>query len=138
MQAHPEDMLGDTCALCARGDEQATDWVCCDRCGSWRHFSCDTRPGLGAFKVRPWCAMLALSYIGMGSASETAGCLHAPWGALQQLQLLAAPSLHYMPQPWHPGGAPWFCKQTLQINHAAYEEGALSAVGVLRLQWCER
>ncbi|CAK0786305.1 hypothetical protein CVIRNUC_009518 [Coccomyxa viridis] len=48
--AHPEDMLGDTCALCARGDEQATDWVCCDRCGSWRHFSCDTRPGLGAFK----------------------------------------------------------------------------------------
>ena len=62
MQAHPEDMLGDTCALCARGDEQATDWVCCDRCGSWQHFSCDTRPGLGAFKVRLWCAMSLPSF----------------------------------------------------------------------------
>ena len=72
MQAHPEDMLGDTCMLCARGDEQATDWVCCDRCGSWQHFSCDNRPGLGAFKVCPRCDISAQSIVGSGSASEAA------------------------------------------------------------------
>ena len=93
MQAHPEDKLGDTCALCARGDEQATDWVCCDRCGSWQHFSCDSRPGLGAFKVRTWCAVSALCLLGMGSASEAAGVSARPMGVLQRLQLLTAPSL---------------------------------------------
>ncbi len=52
LQAHPEDVTGDKCGLCQKGDEQAHDWVCCDACGSWVHFSCDGRPSLGSFKVR--------------------------------------------------------------------------------------
>ena len=29
----------------------AGDWVNCGICGEWAHFGCDTRQGLGAFKV---------------------------------------------------------------------------------------
>ena len=42
-QAHPEDVTGDRCALCGRGDEWATDWISCDACDCWVHFSCDPR-----------------------------------------------------------------------------------------------
>lgn len=52
MQAHPEDVIREHCALCNRGDDHAHDWVCCDSCNTWVHFSCDTRTSLGSFKVR--------------------------------------------------------------------------------------
>lgn len=40
----------DRCTLCGRGEEAgATDWIACDSCNSWVHFSCDKRPGLGTF-----------------------------------------------------------------------------------------
>jgi hypothetical protein len=38
---------GDTCTLCGHGEELATDWVSCDQCNTWVHFSCDKRPFLG-------------------------------------------------------------------------------------------
>ena len=49
-QAHPEDVTGDACSLCGGTDEVAGDWISCDACSAWVHFSCDTRPGMGAFK----------------------------------------------------------------------------------------
>lgn len=50
MQAHPADVVVDRCTLCGRGEEAgATDWIACDGCNSWVHFSCDKRPGLGTF-----------------------------------------------------------------------------------------
>ena len=52
MQAHPEDVIREQCALCHRGDDHAHDWVCCDTCDNWVHFSCDSRSDLGSFKVR--------------------------------------------------------------------------------------
>ena len=60
LQAHPEDVIREQCALCSRGDEHAHDWVCCDTCNTWSHFSCDTRPDLGAFKV--CCTLTLQSY----------------------------------------------------------------------------
>lgn len=43
-------MVVDRCTLCGRGEEAgATDWIACDGCNSWVHFSCDKRPGLGTF-----------------------------------------------------------------------------------------
>lgn len=50
LQAHPADVVVDRCTLCGRGEEGgATDWIACDSCNSWVHFSCDKRPGLGTF-----------------------------------------------------------------------------------------
>ncbi|KAK9822214.1 hypothetical protein WJX81_006927 [Elliptochloris bilobata] len=49
-QAHPEDVTGDACSLCGGTDEVAGDWISCDACSAWVHFSCDQRPGLGTFK----------------------------------------------------------------------------------------
>ncbi|EFN52539.1 hypothetical protein CHLNCDRAFT_15191, partial [Chlorella variabilis] len=49
-QAHPEDVTGDRCGICGRGDEHAADWLSCDMCDCWVHFSCDTRQGRGSFK----------------------------------------------------------------------------------------
>ncbi|PSC70291.1 AT-rich interactive domain-containing 4-like [Micractinium conductrix] len=49
-QAHPEDLTGDRCALCGRGDDAGGDWVSCDACDSWVHFSCDVRHTRGSFK----------------------------------------------------------------------------------------
>lgn len=49
-QAHPQDVVVDRCTLCGRGEEAgATDWIACDSCNSWVHFSCDKRPNLGTF-----------------------------------------------------------------------------------------
>ncbi|GLI68742.1 hypothetical protein VaNZ11_013233 [Volvox africanus] len=48
--AHPEDVTLDRCVLCNGGDTVSSDWVCCDACENWAHFSCDKRPGIGAFK----------------------------------------------------------------------------------------
>ncbi|GLC45726.1 hypothetical protein PLESTM_001771400 [Pleodorina starrii] len=48
--AHPEDVTTDRCVLCNGGDTVSSDWVCCDACENWAHFSCDKRPGIGAFK----------------------------------------------------------------------------------------
>lgn len=76
-QAHPEDVTGDKCVLCNRGDEQATDWVSCDRCGSWVHFSCDTRPDLGAFKVGP-CLNPALA-LGRALALQRGNTTETCW-----------------------------------------------------------
>ena len=50
VQAHPEDITGDACAICGGSEDIATDWISCDMCDSWVHFSCDKRPYLGAFK----------------------------------------------------------------------------------------
>lgn len=47
LQAHPEDVTGDRCGICGRGDEYLSDWVCCDMCECWVHFSCDTRQSRG-------------------------------------------------------------------------------------------
>ena len=49
-QAHPEDVAQDTCALCGAGGEAGSDWISCDRCDTWVHYSCDPRPGLEPFK----------------------------------------------------------------------------------------
>ncbi|KAK9800299.1 hypothetical protein WJX73_007633 [Symbiochloris irregularis] len=49
-QAHPDDVTGDACAICGGSDDIATDWISCDMCESWVHFSCDSRPYLGNFK----------------------------------------------------------------------------------------
>jgi DNA-directed RNA polymerase subunit RPC12/RpoP len=50
VQAHPQDVVVDRCTLCGRGEEAgATDWIACDSCNSWVHFSCDKRPNLGTF-----------------------------------------------------------------------------------------
>lgn len=49
-QAHPEDVPGDRCGICGRGDEVANDWISCDMCDCWVHFSCDVRQSRGAFK----------------------------------------------------------------------------------------
>eukprot|EP00775_Hariotina_reticulata_P011312 gene11312-11462_t len=50
-QAHPQDVVVDRCTLCGRGEEAgATDWIACDSCNSWVHFSCDKRPNLGTFE----------------------------------------------------------------------------------------
>lgn len=49
-QAHPEDVIQETCAICGGTDEAATDWVSCDSCNNWVHFSCDGRSHLGTFK----------------------------------------------------------------------------------------
>lgn len=50
LQAHPGDVVVDRCTLCGRGEEAgATDWIACDSCNSWVHFSCDKRPNLGTF-----------------------------------------------------------------------------------------
>eukprot|EP00887_Chlorella_sp_A99_P000408 scaffold13.g408.t1 len=49
-QAHPQDVRRDICSICRRGEEGGTDWVCCDMCDCWTHFSCDRRPYLGSFK----------------------------------------------------------------------------------------
>lgn len=50
MQAHPQDVTSSTCSICGGSDEKATDWISCDSCDKWVHFSCDKRPDLGAFK----------------------------------------------------------------------------------------
>ena len=43
-------MLSDRCIICGSGEEQGlTDWIACDSCESWVHFSCDKRQGLGSF-----------------------------------------------------------------------------------------
>lgn len=50
IQAHPADVGGDRCTICGRGEETGqVDWICCDSCNNWVHFSCDKRPNLGAF-----------------------------------------------------------------------------------------
>lgn len=49
-QAHPDDVIGDTCAICGGSEDIATDWISCDQCDQWVHFSCDQRSYLGAFK----------------------------------------------------------------------------------------
>ncbi|KAF6260727.1 hypothetical protein COO60DRAFT_1505165 [Scenedesmus sp. NREL 46B-D3] len=47
-QAHPQDVVVDRCTLCGRGEEAgATDWIACDSCNSWVHFS-GARAGRGA------------------------------------------------------------------------------------------
>jgi hypothetical protein len=51
-QAHPADVLSDRCVICGSGEEQGlTDWIACDSCESWVHFSCDKRQGLGTFAM---------------------------------------------------------------------------------------
>jgi len=43
-------VLSDRCIICGSGEEQGlTDWIACDSCESWVHFSCDKRQGLGTF-----------------------------------------------------------------------------------------
>ncbi|CAL8464121.1 g3656 [Coccomyxa elongata] len=49
-QAHPEDIRQDKCEICNGSDESATDWISCDQCNKWVHFSCDRRPNMGSFK----------------------------------------------------------------------------------------
>ena len=50
MQAHPEDVGGEGCSICGGGEDVSADWISCDKCESWAHFSCDKRPSLGPFK----------------------------------------------------------------------------------------
>lgn len=45
--AHPEDLVGDICAGCGCGDDGGTDWISCDECTTWMHFSCDARGKTG-------------------------------------------------------------------------------------------
>ena len=47
-QVHPDDITGDRCGICGRGDEHASDWISCDGCNTWVHFSCDERMTRGA------------------------------------------------------------------------------------------
>lgn len=47
--AHPQDVTLDRCVLCNGGDAVSSDWLCCDGCENWVHFSCDKRP-LGSFQ----------------------------------------------------------------------------------------
>jgi hypothetical protein len=50
MQAHPQDVATDRCTICSLGEEAgATDWIACDNCNCWVHFSCDRRADLGTF-----------------------------------------------------------------------------------------
>ena len=49
-QAHPEDVGGEGCTICGGGEDVAADWISCDKCESWAHFSCDKRPDLAPFK----------------------------------------------------------------------------------------
>lgn len=47
-QAHQVDVAPDRCGLCVPGIEHpAQDWVCCDTCTAWLHFTCDTRSATG-------------------------------------------------------------------------------------------
>ena len=50
-QAHPQDVQGEGCHICGRGDDQAGDWISCDTCEHWYHFSCDQRTNLAPFKA---------------------------------------------------------------------------------------
>ena len=52
-QAHQEDVTGGCCAICGGGEEVADDWISCDLCDTWVHFSCDPRAQqaqLGSFR----------------------------------------------------------------------------------------
>ncbi|KAL4422493.1 hypothetical protein ABPG75_008690 [Micractinium tetrahymenae] len=49
-QAHLEDITGDRCGICGHGEEVAADWISCDMCDCWFHFSCDVRQARGTFK----------------------------------------------------------------------------------------
>ena len=42
-QAHPEDVTGGVCAICGGGEDVGDDWISCDLCDTWVHFSCDPR-----------------------------------------------------------------------------------------------
>jgi hypothetical protein len=54
-RARPGDAQRDACALCGRAaDEEGggggDEWAACEGCNCWVHFSCDARPGVGAFE----------------------------------------------------------------------------------------
>lgn len=102
LQAHPEDVTGDKCGLCQKGDEQAHDWVCCDACGSWVHFSCDARPGLGSFKVRFHVTSCMQAHF--ETPKHLTSCIqtllqHPESRALRRLRLLGALLLRWAPWP---------------------------------------
>ncbi len=52
-QAHPEDLTGGFCAICGGTEDVSDDWISCDLCDIWVHFSCDPRAQqdqLGSFR----------------------------------------------------------------------------------------
>ena len=50
-QAHPGDVQGEKCFICGKGDDSGSDWISCDKCEHWVHFSCDKRTDLAPYKV---------------------------------------------------------------------------------------
>lgn len=48
--AHPKDVAGDLCIICHRADSEEDDWLACDTCGRWSHYSCDARSGLASYQ----------------------------------------------------------------------------------------
>ncbi|KAL6767970.1 CGL156 [Auxenochlorella protothecoides x Auxenochlorella symbiontica] len=47
-QANPDDVTSGNCLVCGQG--AGDDWISCDNCDRWLHFSCDKRPHPGSFK----------------------------------------------------------------------------------------
>ncbi|RMZ54748.1 hypothetical protein APUTEX25_003126 [Auxenochlorella protothecoides] len=47
-QANPADVTSGNCLVCGQG--AGDDWISCDNCDRWLHFSCDKRPHPGSFK----------------------------------------------------------------------------------------
>lgn len=48
--AHPKDVAGDLCIICHRADAEQGDWLACDTCERWSHYSCDARTGLASYQ----------------------------------------------------------------------------------------
>jgi DNA-directed RNA polymerase subunit RPC12/RpoP len=102
VQAHPQDVVVDRCTLCGRGEEAgATDWIACDSCNSWVHFSCDKRPNLGTFDDYanaeqprsykcPNCARAEARAAGRGAAAAARAAAAAAGGDEAAMEAAAA------------------------------------------------
>lgn len=67
--AHPKDVAGDLCIICHRADADQGDWLACDTCERWSHYSCDARSGLASYQEYKAAGEMAGGAKGAGSPS---------------------------------------------------------------------
>lgn len=95
-QAHPADVHSGQCALCGQGEAFGTDWISCDMCDCWVHFSCDKRPFLG--EAWDCYSCFSLSWFHWQHAPLPAWSIDPPTRRPPSALLQAAHFLHFLVQ----------------------------------------
>jgi hypothetical protein len=100
-QVHPDDVTGDRCGICGHGDEHGSDWISCDDCDTWVHFSCDERmaragtfkdyaKGKGRSYTCPRCSEVRQQRAMQDQAAQVQQCAMQDQAAQVLAQVLAA------------------------------------------------